>query len=79
MILNGNNYSATNYQNGTRKTNIINPNVSAGTYNVTLNYTNIYGRTGTITYTNGLTVNPLRSFIYTPNIQTFNNVTSTLT
>lgn len=79
MVLNWNTYTSTNYQNGIRKTNIINPNIPGGTYNVTLNYTNIYGRTGTTTYTNGLIVNPLWSFIYTPNTQTFGNVVSTLT
>jgi hypothetical protein len=79
MLLNGNIYLATNYQNGIRKSNIINPSIPWGTYNVTLNYTNIYGRTGSTTYTNGLTVNPLWNFIYTPNTQTFGNVIATLT
>lgn len=79
MILNGNTYTTTNYQNGIRKANIINPSIPWGTYNVTLNYTNIYGRTGTTTYTNGLIVNPLWNFIYTPNTQTFGNVIATLT
>ena len=31
--------------------------ITAGTHDVTLNYTNVYGKTGTVTYTNALTVN----------------------
>ncbi len=78
VIINGINYPTTNYQNGTWKTNII-PELNSWVYNVTLNYINIYWRTGSITYPNGLTVYPVRTTNYSQNNETFDNVIATIT
>ncbi|MDD3262834.1 MAG: Ig-like domain-containing protein [Candidatus Absconditabacteria bacterium] len=77
VVINGNTYPATN-TNGIRKSYINNPMLSGGTYDVTLNYTNIYGATGSTTFTNALTINPIRSIIYSPDSTTFGSVTATL-
>lgn len=51
-----------------------------GTYDVTLNYTNIYGKTGTLIYTNALTISTTGiQVIYSPATWTSGNVIATLT
>lgn len=51
-----------------------------GTYDVQLNYMNVYGKTGSITYSNGLTVNATGVKIdYNPALATTGSVLATLT
>lgn len=50
LTINGTTYPASNNQDGTRTANDVGA-LASGTYNVQLNYMNVYGRTGNIIYT----------------------------
>jgi hypothetical protein len=76
--INGTDYPATNNQNGTWTIPSTGP-FASGTYDVTLNYTNVYGATGSTTFTNALTINPIRDIIYSPETATPDSITATLT
>ena len=77
VVINGNTYPATN-TNWIRKSYINNPMLSGWTYDVTLNYTNIYWANNSTTFTNALTINPIRNISYSPDSTTFGSVTATL-
>lgn len=50
LTIDGTTYPATNNQNGTRTASDVGA-LASGTYNVQLNYMNVYGKTGSATYT----------------------------
>lgn len=78
LTINGTNYPATNNQDGTRTVLAAWP-FASGTYDVQLNYMNVYGKTGVITYVWWLTVNPNIYIIYTPSTMTSWNVIAAVT
>ena len=72
LTISWSNYSVTNNGNGTRTSSSIGP-LSSGTYNVQLNYANVYGKTWMLMYTGGLIVDlswvniaPRASVTYVP-------------
>lgn len=57
LVISGTTYPTTGAGDGKWKTLPIITGLVNGTYNVTVNYTSIYGKTGTTIYTGGLTIN----------------------
>ena len=81
LTISGTTYPATNNQNGTRTATGI--SVAYNTYDVQLNYTNVYGATGLLMYIGGLTNTdigfPSAAVTYNPSTTTTGNVIATLT
>lgn len=72
--------TGTNAGTGKWKTLLYSTGFANGMYDVTLNYTNIYGNTGTVTYANALTISTTGiQVVYSPATWTSGNVVAILT
>ncbi|MBU0626502.1 hypothetical protein KKG31_03800 [Patescibacteria group bacterium] len=56
LVISGTTYPTTGDGTGKWKSLPLSPALADGVYDVTLNYTNIYTKTGSRTYTSGLTI-----------------------